>query len=107
MAATTTIPQGERWTVSKPYRHASDEYDVVIIGRAGTPGYVIAEVPVPDDIGHDYARLIAAAPRLRDALLRIVGPQNGNPYGYDAAAVAMQDDWRAEARQALRDAGAL
>lgn len=47
------------------------------------------------------ARLICAAPKLLAALKEIVGQDKPNRYGYDAAGVALDDDWRARARAAL------
>lgn len=50
------------------------------------------------------ARLIASAPDLLAVLTEIVGQQNPNRYGYDAAHKAMDDDWRTRARAAIAKA---
>lgn len=50
------------------------------------------------------ARLIAAAPDLLAALVEIVGQENPNRWGYDAAHKALDDDWRAQARAAIAKA---
>lgn len=50
------------------------------------------------------ARLIAAAPDLLAMLVEIVGQENPNRWGYDAAHKALDDDWRAQARAAIAKA---
>lgn len=52
------------------------------------------------------ARVIAQAPTLLALLQEIVGQPTPNSWGYDAAAVALNDDWRARARAALAAATA-
>ena len=50
------------------------------------------------------AHLIAAAPAMYEALKAIVGQQPPNRWGYDSAEIALDDEWRAQARTALAQA---
>ena len=50
------------------------------------------------------ALLIAAAPAMYEALKAIVGQQPPNRWGYDSAGIALDDEWRAQARTALAQA---
>ena len=50
------------------------------------------------------AKFIAAAPAMYEALKAIVGQQTPNRWGYDAAEIALNDEWRAQARAALAQA---
>ena len=50
------------------------------------------------------AKFIAAAPAMYEALKAIVGQQTPNRWGYDAAGIALSDEWRAQARAALAQA---
>ncbi len=52
------------------------------------------------------AKFIAAAPAMYEALKAIVGQQTPNRWGYDAAEIALSDEWRAQARAALSQAEA-
>lgn len=54
--------------------------------------------------GKANARLISAAPELLAALVEIVGQENPNRWGYDAARKALDDDWRDRARAAIAKA---
>lgn len=71
------------------------EADILYYG-----GYLIAE----SVFSEANAKLIAAAPELVDILREIIGQEKPNRYGYDAGAVALNDDWRKRARQVLAKA---
>jgi hypothetical protein len=68
------------------------------------------EYPYGDDDGKEanaefIVRAVNNHYQLIAVLAEIVGQEKPNPYGYDAAHKAMDDDWRARARAALREAG--
>lgn len=48
--------------------------------------------------------LIAAAPAMYEALKAIAGQQSPNRWGYDSAEIALDDEWRAQARAAIAQA---
>ena len=50
------------------------------------------------------AHIIAAAPAMYEALKAIVGQQRPNRWGYDSAEIALNDEWRAQARAAIAQA---
>lgn len=50
----------------------------------------------------DLLARITALERCERALREIVGQEKPNTWGYDAAHIALQDDWRERARKALR-----
>lgn len=50
------------------------------------------------------SHLIAAAPVMYEALKAIVGQQRPNRWGYDSAEIALDDEWRDQARAALAQA---
>lgn len=49
------------------------------------------------------SKLLEQRNRAEAVLAQIVGQEKPNKYGYDACGVALQDDWREEARQLLAD----
>jgi len=64
---------------------------------------VLGDASLFDTLAPD-ANLIAAAPAMYEALKAIVGQQPPNRWGYDSADIALDDEWRAQARAALAQA---
>lgn len=54
-----------------------------------------------DDAVDVVIRLMEERDALAAVLDKIVGQKHPNKWGYDAASVAMDDEWRAEARATL------
>ncbi len=71
-----------------------------IISEAYPQGVIICEhVHTESDVA-----LIAAAPAMYEALKAIAGQQSPNRWGYDSAEIALDDEWRAQARAAIAQA---
>ena len=83
------------WHAALGLKLISDVYAVGVNGQR----VFIAECATQRD-----ALLIAAAPAMYEALKAIVGQQPPNRWGYDSAGIALDDEWRAQARTALAQA---
>ena len=82
------------WNITK---HGTPDYAPQFGIYTDGPDFVI----VRGGKAHADAALIAAAPELLAILREIVGQDQPNRWGYDAAGVALSDNWRRRAREAI------